>query len=744
MGKRKKDGQDYLDMLHGSVSAAPEATKEDKKEEKALSAETKKDTQQAELQKEVVRSVSTQSVQPDAGRRKGPPNIAMIKKLQEERLQRDEDARAEKEAEAVERKRREDMRLQERLDAEKAALAVKEAAKKTTHEKELARRLGRMGMKDKTSKKTEEKAVVSTVDKTLKSPVCCILGHVDTGKTKILDKLRESNVQENEAGGITQQIGATYFPIESLHEKYRVTSKLPGMLIIDTPGHESFSNLRSRGSSLCNLAILVVDIFHLLEPQTIESIELLKQRKTPFIVALNKIDRIYGWETSTGGDVVANQKDFVKKVFRSMVDDTILKFAEIGFNARLHNENADVKKFLSLVPTSAITGEGLGDLVGLLLRTSEEFMKKRNTYTNNFECVLLEVKVVEGFGTTVDAILVDGDIAENDRICVCSFDGPVITKVKGILLPQPLKEMRVKSPYTAVKSAKASLGLKIVALGLEKAIAGSKILKVVEGKEEEAKSAAMEELDMAFSNIKTKLLGVHVQTSTLGSLEALTTFLEKEDVPVSSFSIGNVRKADIVKTSSMKQYALMLCFDISVDKELMGLADTMGVKILSAKIIYHLVDQYRVHMKEASVTNKAKHAAEAVFPCALEIIPGCVFTKRSPLVLGIEVKEGKLKVGTPLFVIGDDDIEKIGRVTSIENNKKSVGMALKGQKVAIKVELDGHETCKTYGKHFTEKNLLYSVINRHSIDTLKLYFRDEVDADDLRLIVELKKTLNIL
>jgi translation initiation factor 5B len=757
MGKRDKRGN-YLDMLYGNLSAA-EATKEEKKETKKKNENEGKEesnkTAVLEIEKETQATTKkepppsmpkeTQPVvtRPEFGRRKGPPDIALIKKLQEERQRREEEARIEKEAEEARRKKREEMREQERLAEEKAAIAAKEQAKQKAHEKELIRRMGRIGVKDKAEKKTEKKEWVSTVDKNLKSPICCILGHVDTGKTKILDKLRETQVQESEAGGITQQIGATYFPIESLHAKYGVTSKLPGMLIIDTPGHESFSNLRSRGSSLCNLAILVVDIFHLLEPQTLESIELLKQRKTPFVVALNKIDRIYEWEKSTGSDVAAGQKDFVKREFRRMVDEVILKFAEIGFNARLYNENPDVKKFLSLVPTSAITGEGLGNLVGLLLKASEEFMKKRNTYTGNFECVLLEVKVVEGFGSTVDAILVDGNIEEGDKVCVCSFDGPVITKVKSILLPQPLKEMRVKSPYTAVKSAKASLGLKIAALGLEKAIAGSRIQKVMEGKEEEAKKAALDEIDAVFSSIKTKPLGVHVQAPTLGSLEALTAFLEKEEVPVSSFSIGNVRKADIVKTSSMKQYALMLCFDVFVDKELMALADTMGVKVLNAKIIYHLVDQYRQHMKKMSEANKAKHA-DVVFPCALEIVPACIFTKRSPLVLGVEVKEGKLKVGTPLFVRADEKIERLGKVTSIENNKKSVDVATKGQKVAIKIEVEGNEPSKIYGKHFTEKDTLYSVISRHTIDMLKQYFRDEVDNDDLRLIVELKKILNIV
>eukprot|EP00866_Antonospora_locustae_P000954 jgi/Antlo1/954/1059 len=679
-------------------------------------------------------------------RKKVGPNIALIKKLQEERLRREEESRAAREREAIERKRIEELRREEALAREKEASKENERAVKP--DEKLAKKIERMNLRGvvKNKERGPELAQDSTsmINQSLKSPICCILGHVDTGKTKILDKLRESDVQGGEVGGITQQIGATYFPVDVLNKKYKLRSTLPGLLVIDTPGHESFANLRSRGSSLCNLAVLVVDMFHLLEQQTLESIELLRMRKTPFVVALNKIDRLYGWKKSSQevGDVTASQAESVRREFRDRVERVILKFAEIGLNARLYNENPDPRQFISLVPTSAITGEGLGNLVDLILKINESFMKKRNTYSGNFECVLLEVKVVEGFGATVDAILVDGHLNEGDQICVCSLDGPVITKVKSILMPQPLKEIRVKNPFKAVKSAKACLGLKIVASDLERAIPGSKIRKIEKCNEEEAKRTAQEELNMELGSIKIEDVGVHIQAPTLGSLEALASFLEKEKIPISGFGIGSVKKTDIIKTSTMKRYAMILCFDVSTDKDIQELAKSMNVKMVTAKIIYHLVDQYRAHIGDTIACEKAAHAREVVFPCALKIIPTCIFTKRSPLVLGVEVMQGSLKLGTPLFA-KKTKIEKLGRVVSIEENKKSLNIASRGQKVAIKLELDEKESAKIYGRHFDENNVLYSMISRSSLDVLKLYFRDEVSKEDLRLIVEIKNILGI-
>lgn len=320
----------------------------------------------------------------------------------------------------------------------------------------------------------------------LRAGVVCVLGHVDTGKTKILDKLRRTHVQDSEAGGITQQIGATNVPIDAIKEQTKYVKnaanfehRLPGLLIIDTPGHESFSNLRNRGSSLCDIAILVVDIMHGLEPQTIESIQLLKKKKCPFIVALNKIDRLYDWKVLARRDVrdvIKEQQTNTQLEFEQRTKDVILQFAEQGLNAALFYENKDPKTYISLVPTSAITGEGMGNLLFMITDFCQNMLAKRLMYSEELQATVLEVKAIPGLGTTIDAILINGRLREGQTMILAGTDGPIVTQIRSLLMPQPMKELRVKNAYVEYKEVKAAQGVKIAAKDLEKAIAGINLL----------------------------------------------------------------------------------------------------------------------------------------------------------------------------------------------------------------------------------------------------------------------------
>lgn len=609
--------------------------------------------------------------------------------------------------------------------------------------------------------KEHQAALAAQSKDNLRSPICCIMGHVDTGKTKLLDKVRQTNVQEGEAGGITQQIGATYFPIDAIKQKTAVVNKdgafdfkVPGLLIIDTPGHESFSNLRSRGSSLCNIAILVVDIMHGLEKQTLESMRMLRDRRTPFIVALNKIDRLYGWKKVDNNgfqDSLQLQNRGVQNEFAKRLEATKVAFAEQGFNAELFYENKNMSRYVSLVPTSAHTGEGVPDMLKLLVQLTQERMTDSLMYLSEVQATVLEVKAIEGFGMTIDIILSNGVLREGDRIILCGVEGVIKTNIRALLTPAPLRELRVRSAYVHNKEVKAAMGIKISAPGLEGAIAGSRLLVVGKYDDEEDLEEEVEsDLASVFSRVEKSGRGVSVQASTLGSLEALLDFLKDCKIPVANVGIGPVYKRDVMQCGVMLEkapdYAVMLCFDVKVDKEAAQYADEQNIKIFTADIIYHLFDAFTKHMAELSEKKKEESKMLAVFPCVLS--PVAVFNKTAPIVVGVDVVEGNLRMNTPLAVVKTNPTTKekeiigIGRVTSIEREHKQIPICKRGQpSVAIKIEMGGHQP--TYGRQLEEGDMLYSQISRKSIDTLKEFYRSDVSDEEWKLLIKLKPMFNV-
>ncbi|XP_067042047.1 eukaryotic translation initiation factor 5B-like isoform X2 [Acropora muricata] len=592
----------------------------------------------------------------------------------------------------------------------------------------------------------------------LRSPVICVLGHVDTGKTKILDKIRHTHVQDGEAGGITQQIGATMVPVDAIREQTKMIKdfqdfevKLPGLLIIDTPGHESFSNLRSRGSSLCDMAILVVDIMHGLEPQTLESINLLKKRKTPFVVALNKVDRLFEWKRGPNSgivDTIKKQKKNTKQEFEERLQIVVKEFAEQSMNAAIFYNNPDPRSYVSLVPTSAHTGDGMGDLIAQVVRLTQTRLSQRLSFSEELQSMVLEVKALPGLGTTVDVILINGKLKEGDTIVVAGIEGPIVTQIRALLTPQPLKELRVKNQYISHKELPGAQGVKITAKDLEKALAGIPLFVAQQPDEVDFfKEEASNILNDTLQSIKLSDRGVYVQASTLGSLEALLEFLRTSKIPYSGVNIGPVHKKDIMKSSTMLehdgQYAVVLAFDVRIERDAQEMADSLGVKIFSADIIYHLFDKFTAYREELKQKKRDEFKHIAVFPCKLRILPQHIFNSRSPIVVGVTVEAGVVKEGTPIAVPSQEFID-IGVVTGIEANHKPLTEARKGMEVCVKIDSPPGEAPKMFGRHFDHTDLLVSKISRESIDAVKEYFREDLQKSDWQLMIELKKLFEII
>ena len=643
----------------------------------------------------------------------------------------------------------------------------KEEKKEEKEEKKEAKKIKKKKGKNKEKENEEEKdkekdgkvSIKEIRDNArLRAPIVCVLGHVDAGKTKILDKLRHSNVQLGEAGGITQQIGATFIPMENIQshiskidERFHTNTRIPGILLIDTPGHASFTNLRSRGSSLCDIAVLILNIDKGIEKQSVESLDLLRMRKTPFIIALNQIDRTYNWrrfDWSGFEDSYRKQKDQQKRLFDEKVEQNKMQFIKNNINAELYYKNTNMKEYVNMVPTSAITGEGLPDLLGLLVYLTDNYLIRQITYKEEVKCSILEVKVLETIGTTIDVVLVNGTIHVGDKIVIGGLLGPIKTVVKIILLPKPMKEMRVKCEYERYDEISGAIGVKIFCPDLENALAGSPLY--VYKTEEEAEHYC-NEISKDFNSIVQKYLnkkgkGIMVQASTLGSLEAILTFLNEQKVEVAVVGVGNLNKKDVIKLqikhaedeNVMKEDLVILCFDNKVLPEAQKVADENGIKIFVDDIIYHLFDKFIEFKNKSILERKKEKEKEAIFPCSLKTV--MFINKKDPLIIGVSVTEGVLKIGTPIYCVEKN--LPLGVVESIEREKKPINNVRPNDgDVAIRIKVA--DSSLAAGRHFDESSTYVSQITRNSINALKNYFREDMTNDDWKLVIKLKKILNI-
>jgi len=610
-----------------------------------------------------------------------------------------------------------------------------EDPKKKTPKKDVAQK-EEVIVESKTEKEEEpmymDPMAAFNVQSKYRCPIIAILGHVDTGKTKLLDKIRNTNVQSGEAGGITQQIGASFFPQYKLKEEVRkvehmkINVEVPGLLIIDTPGHESFSNLRSRGSSLCDFAILVVDVMHGLENQTIESIQLLQSRNTPFVICLNKVDRLKDWVNSPNDcsyKSFQKQSGFTRNVFDDKYKPIITELAKQDINGELYWRNDNEEEYRSMVPTSAITGEGVPNILGYIIHYCQKNLDKQITKCSDFKATCLEVKKIEGLGSTIDIILVNGQLQEGDKIVTAGFNGPITTTIRGLLTPQPLKELRVKAEYIHHKQCTGAMGLKLMAPGLETAIAGAAVYKYDSDEELDVyKDELKSDIKRVRKIVKLVNEGVCVAASTLGSLEALLHFLKTKKVPVAEVCIGDVSKEDCIRAltpllseenkKKKKEYATILAFDVKILPDATKFAEENGIKIITAKIIYHLTDEFTEHVRQIKLKAKQEEGKDAVFPCLLKII--ACFNAKFPLIMGVEVQRGILKPGTPVCVFKDNTKLVLGSIESLEKEKKPVKYAIKSTG-PIAIRIKGDKSIQ-FGRHLDDKDQIISVLTRKSID----------------------------
>lgn len=587
----------------------------------------------------------------------------------------------------------------------------------------------------------------------MRQPIVCMLGHVDTGKTSLLDKIRGTAVQMREAGGLTQQIGASYFPfdtlvaiVQKLMQNVNLSVKVPGLLVVDTPGHEAFANLRTRGGSVADIAILVVDAMHGFENQTFESLQILKSRKVPFIIAANKIDRVAGWKSEENRPFMKAykaQNKWVKEDLDNRLYNMMGTLSREGMASDRFDRVRDFTKNIAIVPVSAKTGEGIGELLMVLIGLTQQFLEQKLQVTDGLaKGTVLEVKEDVGLGTTINAIIYDGTLHADDTIVIGGRDGPIATKIRAILTPQPLEEIRdSKKQFIAIQEAHAAAGIKIAAPNIDDAIPGAPLLAIGEGMTLEK---AMEEVasEMAQLKVQTEKTGIMVKTDTLGSLEALVDSLRAKDIPIRTADIGDVSRRDVMEALSVKYedqfLGAILAFNVKILPDAETEARDQKVPIFWNDIIYNLMDEYIRWVEEEREAQERKEFDTLVKPGKFEIMEGYIFRRAKPSIFGAIVLAGQL---TPRVQCITQEGEKLGRISQIQEGGKAIPLAEEGKEVAVAMPQP------IVGRHIKERDVLFVDIPEKHAKLLRTKYAGRLTEsanEALRELVQLKRKKDML
>jgi translation initiation factor 5B len=583
----------------------------------------------------------------------------------------------------------------------------------------------------------------------LRQPVVVVLGHVDSGKTSLLDKIRGTAVQSREVGGITQHIGASFFPIEtiksltgSLYQKLsKFEAQIPGLLVIDTPGHEVFANLRIRGGSAADIAIVVVDVNKGFEAQTNESIEILRKRKVPFVIALNKIDLITGWRNGNTpfiSDQIKKQDVNIQTILDEKIYNVVGSLSRLGYNSEAFWRIKDFTKELAIVPVSATSGVGIPELLAVMVGLTQQYLaKKLERRDGAAKGIVLEVNEEIGLGPSANVILLDGILKQGDTVAVAKRDSAIVTRIKALLLPKPLDEMRdPRDKFKPVSAVMSAAGLKITSPDLDGVLAGSP-LYVVEKKEDENRLKIMVESEIKSAIINTDSNGVILRCDTIGSIEAIMDLLKKANIPIQSADIGHITRRDIIAASAVKEkdryLGVLLGFNVKVLDDAQKESQERGVKIFNERIIYNLVRSYTDW-----VTYQKEHEHSIIFNeippiCKFQFLKGFIFRRNDPAVFGAEILIGKLR--QKVLVINENG-KKIGTIHQVQESGKAIEEATKGMQVAVSIK------GPVIGRQINEEDIFYTDLNSRQAKLLIERFNHRLNEEEKEVfetILKLKR-----
>ena len=581
-----------------------------------------------------------------------------------------------------------------------------------------------------------------------RQPIVCVLGHVDTGKTLLLDKIRKTSVGAREAGGITQHIGASFFPVETLSQligpllsKVKGEIEIPGLLIIDTPGHEAFTNLRKRGGSVADIAILVINVLRGFEAQTFECVEILKARKTPFLVAANMIDRVPGWNSYPDTPFSKSyplQDPYVREDLDNRIYDVIGAFSRLGFKIDRFDKVREFASTVAVVPMSAKTGEGIHELLMVLIGLTQQHLKKRlQTTEGPAKGTVLEVKEDPGLGLTLNVIIYDGTLQKNELIVVGGKEKPIVTRIRAILVPKPLDEIRdPRDKFSSVESVYAAAGVKIVAPDLEGVLAGASLYAVPKNDDPEKYARLISE-EIEKIRIVTDIEGIIVKADALGSLEAIADILKQNNIPIRLADVGDISKREVVESSIVKEheplYGAILGFNVKILPDAEEEATARGVQIFREKVVYRLLENYLAWFKGKRDAGLEQNFETLVRPAKLRIMEGYVFRRARPAIFGVEILAGTIKPKTA--VVRAEDGEEVGEIQQIQDKGKALSEAQQGMQVAVSMERP------IFGRHVFEKDILYAKIPEAHVRMLSTTFMERLVKEEQDVLNEYVKIM---
>ncbi|EHK01605.1 translation initiation factor IF-2 [Candidatus Haloredivivus sp. G17] len=574
-----------------------------------------------------------------------------------------------------------------------------------------------------------------------RQPILSVLGHVDSGKTTLLDNIRESKIVEGEAGGITQMIGATEIPLNTVEnvcgdllQQLDTDLTIPGLLFIDTPGHAAFSSLRKRGGSISDIAVLVIDVEEGVQPQTEEAIKILKDSQTPFVIALNKIDMIPGWKTDDEcfSRNLKNQSESIRQKLDEEIYELMADLNDYGFVIDRFDRVDNFTEKIGVVPISAKTGEGLPELLMVVSGLAQNYLSDQlEVKEGDGKATVLEVSEQKGFGKTIDVIHYDGIIRKNDKLVFGTAEGPEVTDIRALLKPRPLKEIRLDKQYEEVDQVYPASGIKIAGKDLSKVVSGAPVRTGTDI--EKLKGEVRKELETSDYDIQTS--GVIVKADSLGSLEALMREIDEMDIRVQKAEVGPIRKSDIIEVENEEPVErAILSFNSAATDEAEQLAESKDIRIFQSSVIYEILDDYSKWKKEAEEERRMESLANVSRPAEIRTLQDHVFRSSNPVVIGMTVVEGVLNQGSLMT----EDGEKVGRIKSIQDDNESLDKAEKGDQVALSIAKASLERDFEAGDH------LYVDIN--SEDYRKLQHLEDLlskgEKKALEKIVEIKDSVD--